>query len=64
LYLILGVIVAANHCYLSGLGTVSSILSAALAIILWPALLFGADLHLSLGYASAAGHALGGSVRG
>lgn len=49
LYLIIGIIVAANHGYLSSLNSLSNILSALLAILLWPALLVGANLHLSLG---------------
>lgn len=49
LYLIIGIIVAAERGYLTHLGSLNSILSALLAIVLWPALLFGANLHLTLG---------------
>lgn len=49
LYLIIGIIVAADRGYLSHLSSLSSILSALLAIVLWPALFFGANLHVSLG---------------
>lgn len=49
LYLIIGIVVAANHGYLSSLNSLSNILSALLAILLWPALLVGANLHLTLG---------------
>ncbi len=47
LYLIVGIVVAASHGYLTSLGSLSSILSALLAVMLWPALLFGANFHLN-----------------
>ncbi len=46
-YLIVGVVVASNRNYLVDLGSVDNALSAVLAVLLWPVLLFGADLHLS-----------------
>jgi hypothetical protein len=46
IYLIIGFVVASNHGYLTDLTTLSHLLSALLAIILWPVLLFGANLHL------------------
>ncbi len=49
IYIIIGVVVAANRGYLTDLGTISGILSALLAIVLWPLLLFGVNLHLSIG---------------
>ena len=45
-YLIVGVIIAANHHYLSNLDDVRRIVSALLAIVLWPLVLFGVDLHI------------------
>ncbi|HET6924713.1 MAG TPA: hypothetical protein VFH39_02705 [Candidatus Saccharimonadales bacterium] len=48
IYLIIGLIVAANQGYLGQLTTVSGILSAILAILLWPLLLFGVNLHVAL----------------
>lgn len=48
LYLIIGIILAATNGYLSGLTSLDGILSALLAILLWPALLVGADLHVRL----------------
>ena len=45
-YLIVGVIVAGNHHYLSDLDTVRRVVSALLAIVLWPLVLFGVDLHI------------------
>ena len=47
-YLVIGVFVAASKGYMV-FTSLSSILSALLAIILWPLLLFGVDLHLALG---------------
>jgi hypothetical protein len=48
LYIIIGVIVASNRAYLADLNSISHLLSALLAIILWPLVLFGANLHLAL----------------
>jgi len=45
-YFIAGVIVAANHHYLRDLDTVRRVVSALLAIVLWPLVLFGVDLHI------------------
>ena len=45
-YLIVGLIVAANDNYLRHLGTVRQVVSAVLAIVLWPLVLFGVDLHI------------------
>jgi hypothetical protein len=47
-YLLIGVIVAANRGYMA-FGTISDIISAILAVVLWPLLLFGVNLHLALG---------------
>jgi hypothetical protein len=44
-YLAIGVVVALTHGYNSVAG-LSPILSLIVAIILWPAVLFGVDLHL------------------
>jgi hypothetical protein len=45
-YLVIGIIVAANDDYLRNLDTFRRILSALLAIILWPLVLLGVDLHI------------------
>jgi hypothetical protein len=45
-YLVVGLVVASTHHYLSHLGDIKSIASAVLAIILWPLVLFGVNLHL------------------
>jgi hypothetical protein len=49
IYIVIGIFVAANRGYLGDLSTISGIFSALLAIILWPLLLFGVNLHLSIG---------------
>ena len=48
-YLVIGIIVASTHHYLSHLGSVKSIAAAILAILLWPLVLFGVNLHLGTG---------------
>ena len=45
-YLIAGLIVAANDNYLRNLDTVRQVISAILAIVLWPLVLLGVDLHI------------------
>jgi hypothetical protein len=46
LYVIIGVIMASNRGYLVGLGAIDNIVSALLAIALWPLLLLGVNFHL------------------
>jgi len=46
LYLIVGGIVAATHRYRSNLQTLKSTISALLAMVLWPLLLAGINLHI------------------
>lgn len=48
IYIIIGVVVASNQGYLANLGSISAILSALLAVLLWPLLLFGISLHLAI----------------
>jgi hypothetical protein len=45
-YLIIGLIVAASHHYFEHLDAVKPIASAVLAVVLWPLVLFGVNLHL------------------
>jgi hypothetical protein len=45
-YLVVGLIVAANEKYLRELETVRQVISALLAIVLWPLVLLGVDLHI------------------
>jgi hypothetical protein len=47
-YIIIGLVVASNRGYLSDLTTISNLLSAVIAVLLWPLLLFGISLHLAL----------------
>jgi len=48
-YVVFGVIVAAQHDYYIHLSTVSQVASAVVATALWPLILLGANLHLNLG---------------
>ena len=45
-YLIIGAFVAASHHYFSNVGGAKGIVSAVLAIILWPLVLIGLHIHL------------------
>jgi hypothetical protein len=47
-YVVIGVIVASQHSYYGDFGTLSQVLSAVVATALWPLILLGASLHLSL----------------
>ena len=48
IYVVLGVLVASQHGYYANLDTASAVLSAVAATALWPLILLGASLHLSL----------------
>jgi len=41
-----GVVIAANHHYLTNIDSLRRVLSAFLAIVLWPLILLGVDLHI------------------
>jgi len=45
-YLVIGVAIAATHEYFERLNTIRRILSAVLAVVLWPLVLLGIDLHI------------------
>jgi hypothetical protein len=47
-YVVIGVIVASQHNYYAHLASLSQVLSAVVATALWPLVLLGANLHLSL----------------
>jgi hypothetical protein len=47
IYVAIGIFVAASKDYLDNLETVKRVLSAILAILLWPLLLLGIDLHIT-----------------
>jgi ABC-type Na+ efflux pump permease subunit len=46
IYLVVGVIVAATHDYFQNVHTAQQVVSAVLAVVLWPLLLFGIGLHV------------------
>ena len=46
IYIVVGIIVASNHDYLQNLDNIDRIVSAVLAVLLWPLVLFGANLHI------------------
>jgi hypothetical protein len=46
IYVAIGIFVAASKDYLENLDTVKRVVSAVLAILLWPLLLLGVDLHI------------------
>lgn len=46
IYLVAGGIISATHHYWRNLDTVKQIVSAVLALLLWPLLLVGIDLHI------------------
>jgi hypothetical protein len=45
-YVIIGVLVAAEHHYFENLDALKPIASAVLAVLLWPLVLFGISLHI------------------
>jgi len=47
IYIIIGIVMAINRGYLGNLGSIPHLLSAILAIILWPLLLLGVSLHVT-----------------
>jgi ABC-type Na+ efflux pump permease subunit len=47
IYLVIGVVVAASKDYFDNLETVKQLLSALLAILLWPLLFLGIDLRVN-----------------
>ncbi|MFN2569388.1 MAG: hypothetical protein ABR564_07280 [Candidatus Dormibacteria bacterium] len=48
LWIIVGVIVAASHHFFDALGTVNGFLSALVAVVLWPLVLFGVHLVIAI----------------
>jgi hypothetical protein len=45
-YIVAGLLVANSHHYFSHLSGAKRALSAALAVLLWPLVLFGVNLHI------------------
>ena len=46
IYVVIGVVIASTHHYLSNLDSLRRFASAVLAIVLWPLVLLGIDLHI------------------
>lgn len=46
IYIVIGIFVASDHSYLNHLSSIARVISAILAILLWPLILFGANLHI------------------
>jgi len=46
IYLAVGAVIANNHHYFANLHGVKPIVSAVLAVVLWPLVLLGVSLHL------------------
>jgi hypothetical protein len=49
IYLIIGVLLAASHGYFGVITSVSTLLNALLAVLLWPLLLVGVSFNLNFG---------------
>jgi hypothetical protein len=45
-YLVIGVVVASTHHYFAHIQTAKAVLSVALALLLWPLILLGVNLHI------------------
>ncbi|MGI8801360.1 MAG: hypothetical protein ACR2KV_04195 [Solirubrobacteraceae bacterium] len=48
IYVIIGAIVADQHGYFAHLSTLSQVISAVLAIVLWPLILLNVNLHVKI----------------
>jgi hypothetical protein len=46
IYIVIGIFVASNHDYLKNFDTVERVISALLAIMLWPLVLLDVNLHI------------------
>ena len=46
IYIVIGVIIASNQGYLGDFGSIPNLISALLAVVLWPLVLLGVNLHL------------------
>ena len=45
-YLAVGLVIASSNNYLGNLNDLSAVVSALLAVLLWPLVLLGIDLHI------------------
>ena len=48
IYLVIGVVIAQQHHYLAHLNSLSQVISAVLAVVLWPLILFHVNLHVNV----------------
>jgi len=48
IWIVIGVVVAAAHHFFDHLGTIGAILSAIFAVILWPLILLGVKIAISI----------------
>lgn len=46
IWLVVGVVLASSHHYFAHVSTLKPIVSAVLAVVLWPLLLLGVNLHI------------------
>ena len=46
IWVVIGLVVAANNGYLDDLGTLSAVLSAVLAVLAWPLVVFNVDVAI------------------
>ena len=49
IWLVIGVIVAAENDYLKNIDDIESLISLVLAVVLWPLVLFDVNLHINGG---------------
>jgi hypothetical protein len=49
IYLVIGVVVAANRDYVGDVGGIGDILNLLLAVLLWPLVLAGVDFNINIG---------------
>lgn len=48
-YLLIGVVIAASQNYFTGISQFGDVVEAVVAVLIWPALLFGVDINISGG---------------
>ena len=46
IYVLVGVVVAATHDYFQNVDTIKEVVSAILAVVLWPLIFLGINLHV------------------
>lgn len=49
IYLVIGVVVAVDNDYLTNIDDIEAVLSALLAVVLWPLVLLDVNLHINGG---------------